>query len=268
MCRLLAYVAREPVAPASALGDALPAFVALSEEHHDGWGLGWYDGERTLRTTKAPEPAYESTLFAATVSGITADALIAHLRWATPSMALTLENTHPFSSGDVAFAHNGGLGPLPAVEELIAPHLRPLLAGTTDSERYFLALLSALEELEPVDALRATLAALHERTRSSSLNAVLLTPKAVYVLADYDPHAPKVEQDPNYYRLSYRVSADAVVAGSSGMQSGAGWQTVPNGHALIVERGSLRTEIVRIVDVRSGADGKDTQSTWQGWLQR
>jgi predicted glutamine amidotransferase len=269
MCRLLAYVARKPTAAVSVLGDVLPAFVALSQqEHRDGWGLAWYEGERTLHTAKAPEPAYASAMCAQTVADLTSDAVIAHLRWATPGMALTRENTHPFSSGDIAFAHNGSVDPLPAVEELIAPHLRSLLVGTTDSERYFLALLSALEEREPVDALRATLAALHERTYTSSLNALLLTPRAVYVLADYDPHAPMTEQDPGYYRLSYRIRADAVVAGSSGMQGEAEWDTVPNGHALVIDRGSLRTDIVRIVDERDASTRKDTQSVWQGWLQR
>jgi hypothetical protein len=43
---------------------------------------------------------------------------------------------------------------------------------------------------------------------------------------------------------------------------------MPNGHALVIERGSIRTEIVRIVDERDISARKDAQSAWQGWLQR
>ena len=41
-----------------------------------------------------------------------------------------------------AFAHNGALAPKEGIEALIAPHYRERIAGTTDSERHFLALLS------------------------------------------------------------------------------------------------------------------------------
>jgi predicted glutamine amidotransferase len=288
MCRLLAYVAREASSPLTLLGEQLPPFVALSHRHSEGWGLAWYDdfgSSAVPMLTKAPVAAHGSASFAEAVMSLRADALIAHLRWATTGMSLCSENTHPFTYGPFAFAHNGGLEPLEAVEELIAPHLRATLAGTTDSERYFLALVSALERLEPTEALRVTLGTLHRSTRSSSLNALLLTPVALYAVADYDPQAPMARREPEYYQLSYKVSERAIVIGSSGWQQGDGWTVIPNGQVLVVERGSLRSQLVQVVEraevagntaendvpdamVSSGTIEKDEHGEWRALLQR
>jgi predicted glutamine amidotransferase len=282
MCRLLAYVTREPASPLDLLGEQLPEFVALSRLHGDGWGVAWYESLGATgapNLVKAPEAAHASATFAEAMATIRADALMAHIRWATPGMILCGENTHPFVSGSLAFGHNGALEPLDAVDPLIAPRLRDTIVGTTDSERYFLALASALERLDPVAALRATLTELHGRTRSSSLNALLLTSTALYAIADYDPDARMERQQPGYYELSYHVSPEAVMVGSSGWQQGAGWRVIPNGHALCVERGTLRTEIVSLAERASagaapqeagkaGARQEGDDRAWQTSLER
>ena len=245
MCRLLGYVARQPHSVEDVVGDALPAFVSLSQFHADGWGFAWYAPDGKVQVAKAPEAAESSAAFAESAARVRADMLIAHLRWATPGMPLCAENTHPFTDGSLAFAHNGSVMPVDAVEALIDPALRPNLSGTTDSERYFAALLTVLERIpDPADALRSLLGALHERTRSTSLNALLLTPDALYVVCDWRSDAPMVRKDPDYYQLSYNASDDAVVIGSSGWQRGPGWQTIPNGQILVVERATLRTRLV------------------------
>ena len=47
MCRLLGYCARPAVPVAGLVGDeGLSRFTALSDFHADGWGMGWYDGDR------------------------------------------------------------------------------------------------------------------------------------------------------------------------------------------------------------------------------
>ncbi|HEY6542827.1 MAG TPA: hypothetical protein VIZ18_17925 [Ktedonobacteraceae bacterium] len=43
MCRLLGYVARQPVIAEDVLEDSLAAFIDVSHLHADGWGLAWYD---------------------------------------------------------------------------------------------------------------------------------------------------------------------------------------------------------------------------------
>lgn len=246
MCRMVGAVTRTPARVTEVLGESLAPFVELSREHQDGWGLAWYDQAGAIQTTKAPEAAHASSTFARDVGRIQSDALICHLRWASVGLNQCIENTHPFTFGAMAFAHNGSIAPVSAVEGLVAPQLRPALAGTTDSERYFLALVSALETATPIEALRGVLAKLHASVVATCLNCLLLTPDALYAVCDYDPRAPKTRQDPDYYRLLYRVSPDTVMVGSSGWQDGDGWIALNNGEALAVDRGTLRTTVVNL----------------------
>ena len=57
------------------------------------------------------------------------------------------------------------------------------------------------------------------------------------------------DTDPEYYRLRYRVTGDAVVVSSSGW--GRDWQELANGDLLVVRRGTLETRLV--TGSRSGA---------------
>ncbi len=249
MCRLFGYVTREPAIIAQPLGNVFDALVEVSHFHGDGWGLAWYEDKDTLHLFKAPEAAYTSATFSTLVHSAYTDTCISHVRWATKGFTLCEENTHPFTNGKFAFAHNGALFPNEALETLIAPHFINMIEGTTDSERYFLALLSAFEHASPVEAFRTLLNAMHQQVRSSSLNCLLMTPDALYALNDYDVNAPLAKKEPNYFHLHYKVSDDAVMVGSTGLSGGEGWKTLDNGQLLVVERGTLK---VLITDISQG----------------
>jgi len=248
MCRLLGYVARQPVSVEHVLADTLAAFIDVSHLHADGWGLAWYDEQGQMQHAKTPEPAHASAEFASLAASIRASALIAHVRWATPGFALCMENTHPFIYKQFAFAHNGAVAPNESLEALIAPHLREHITGTTDSERHFLALLSVFEQTTPVEAFRIHMNTLRQQLQSTSLNCLLLTPAALYAACDFDPNAPLARKDPNYFHLHYRVTPDAVVVASTGLgqHEKTSWQTLKNGQMLVVERGTLKLTIVDI----------------------
>lgn len=243
MCRLLGYVSRQPVIAKDVLEDTLAAFIEISHLHADGWGLAWYDEQAHVQHAKTPEPAHSSVEFSSLAASVRTDALIAHVRWATPGFALCMENTHPFIYKQFAFAHNGAVAPNEDLEELIAPHLREHITGTTDSERHFLALLSVFEKTAPVEAFRIHMHTLRQQLQSTSLNCLLLTPQALYAACDYHPNAPLVQRDPNYFHIHYRDTPDAVVVASTGLGQGAGWRTLKNGQMLVVERGTLKATI-------------------------
>jgi predicted glutamine amidotransferase len=249
MCRLVGYIAREPATVAKALGTTLAEIIAISHRHGDGWGLAWYDKQGCLQLEKAPEPAYSSKVCSHLVETIETDALIGHLRWASPGFAIGMENTHPFIHDQRAFAHNGSIAPNEALEELIAPDLRTTIAGSTDSERYFLALLSALETFSPIEAFQIVLNALRQRLQSTSLNCLLLTPETLYAVCDFDPNAPLAQKEADYFHLLYQVGPERVIVRSSGLgQDSTGWETLKNGQMLLVERGTLRVTIVDIAE--------------------
>ena len=264
MCRLLGYVARQPVIAGHVLADTLEAFIEVSHLHADGWGLAWYDQQGHLQHAKTPEPAHTSVEFSSLAASIRTGALIAHVRWATPGFALCMENTHPFMYNQFAFAHNGAIAPNEALEALIAPHLRECIKGTTDSERHFLALLSAFEKAPPIEAFRLHLNTLRQHLQSTSLNCLLLTPEALYAACDFDPHAPLLHKDPNYFHLHYHATPDAVVVASTGLGRGAGWKTLKNGQLLIIERDTLK---MTVVDIAQNASNT-IQEQYLSQLQR
>lgn len=263
MCRLLGYVALEPVAVAQALEHMLEAFVDVSHLHGDGWGLAWYDEQNRLQQARAPEPAHASAEFSYLAEHLHTDTLIGHVRWATPGYALCMENTHPFTRDQVAFAHNGSLAPRDAIEEWIAPHLRGSIVGTTDSERYFLALLSALEQAPPIEAFRMLLSTFHRQLHSSSLNCLLLTQDAFCAVCDFDPGAPLAQKDPDYFHLQYRITPGAIVVGSTGLNQDPGWEILRNGQMLLVERDTLRLTIVDLAQNMRSAIQEEYKSKLQ-----
>jgi predicted glutamine amidotransferase len=243
MCRLLGYVARQPVIAAHVLENTLEAFIEISHFHADGWGMAWYDEQAHVQHAKTPEPAHTSVEFSSLAASARTDALIAHVRWATPGFALCMENTHPFIYKQFAFAHNGAVAPNEGLEALIAPHLREHITGTTDSERHFLALLSVFEKAAPVEAFRIHMNTLRQQLQSTSLNCLLLTPQALYAACDFDANSPLALRDPDYFQVYYKVTPDAVIVASTGLGQGAGWQTLKNGQMLVIERGTLKATI-------------------------
>jgi predicted glutamine amidotransferase len=248
MCRLLGSVSRTPVTVDEVLGDARGAFLDLARQHGDGWGHAWSRGPG-LEVRKAPDSALRSAVFADVAANQPAVAALTHLRWATLHLAVRQENTHPFTDGtgagsSVAFAHNGSIAPPADLDRLVAPQLAHRRAGDTDSERYFLALLTRMRDHEPGAALVRTVEdVVASGALVKSLNCLLLTPEHLYAVCSYDPES---DDDPNYYPLLHRRVGDTVVVTSTGWTSGSGWKALRNGEMLVVDRGTLATSVVPV----------------------
>jgi predicted glutamine amidotransferase len=244
MCRLLGYVARTPTTLAELLGEAeLEEFTELSVKHRDGWGFAWATPEG-VDVVKSPDAARDSPLFVRVALEQAADLGLLHLRWATLGLPVQPENTHPFTDGTVAFAHNGSIKPPESLDPLVPADLRALMNGTTDSERYFLAMLGLARESNPADGLAQTVARIASELRFGSLNSMVATPTELIVACRFDPVAEAREAEPDYYHLGYRVTPDAVIVSSSGW--GEGWQTLENGHMLTIQRETMEMSIRRL----------------------
>jgi predicted glutamine amidotransferase len=247
MCRLLGYVSRTPTTLAELLGEAdLQEFTELSRKHADGWGLAW-PTEDGVEVVKAPDAARTSALFKRMSHERRSDLALAHLRWATLGLNVLPENTHPFSDGSIAFAHNGSVKPPASLDALIPADLMGLRQGTTDSERYFLAVLARARETNPATALAEVMSIIASSLQFSSLNAMLATHTQLIVASRFDPVAEAKEAEPHYYQVRYRVTPDAVLIASSGW--GDGWNTLQNGEMLVVDRGTLELSVTQLPEV-------------------
>jgi predicted glutamine amidotransferase len=241
MCRLLGWATRLPTTLRDLLGPDLAAFTELSTKHGDGWGVA-RSTRRGVAVRKRPDAARTSTRFARE-AGRRSDLGLAHLRWATLGLGVGPDNTHPFTDGRVAFAHNGSIRPPAALDRLLSDRSQRRRVGTTDSERYFLAVAQLLRDgTPPEQALRGCADEIAAIAEFTSLNCLLLTPQKLYAFCRFDPAGRWEDDDPDYYRLRYRVSPDAVVVGSSGW--GGGWRELANGDLLVVSRRTLDTTVV------------------------
>jgi hypothetical protein len=150
------------------------------------------------------------------------------------------------------------------LEQFISPHLQSEIGGMTDSERYFLALLSEIEKAPPIEAFQTHLKTIHEHLQSSSLNCLLLTPKALYAICDFDAASHMALEEPDYFHIKYQVRGDAVIVASTGLNQDAGWEVLRSGQMLVVERDTLD---IAIVDVALNSR-KSIQEQYKSALQR
>lgn len=260
MCRLLGYVATHPLPAVDVLGaSGFEAFTSLASLHGDGWGLAWRGDDQHTHSISRPDSAAEDPLYGDLTRQPLGAAGLVHLRWATSGLPVVPENTHPFTDGDYAFAHNGNIKPIARLEDLLSAESREKLRGDTDSERYFRFVMQCIgESASEADGVTD---ALHTMTRefpNASLNALLLTPSALFAIhvnskavsppralhalyeSDADmPHRHATE----YYAMDYRITPQAVYVVSSGLDE-PGWDEVPPDSAVMID---LRTrEVTRL----------------------
>ena len=133
-------------APVVACRAVLRAFQRRSRANPDGWGVGYYTGNRLARVVKEPRAALFSRLAERFRRNepMHSHIAVAHIRRATRGR-IDYCNTHPFvrryAGKDWIFAHNGTIRDLgPA--QLNGPR-RPF--GETDSEALFCMLLNRME---------------------------------------------------------------------------------------------------------------------------
>jgi len=242
MCRLLGWAGRRPATLADVLGeDDLDAFTGLSAHHGDGWGVA-RSTARGVSVRKGPDAARTSARFDRWTRHRRADLGLAHLRRATLGLSIGPANTHPFTDGRIAFAHNGSIRPPASLDRLLSERSQRRRQGTTDSERYFLAVVQRLRDgAAPAEALRTTADEIAATADFTSLNCLLLTPDRLYAFSRYDADNPPDDDDPEYYNLRYRVTPDGVVVASSGW--GRDWQELANGELLVVRRRTLECTV-------------------------
>jgi len=242
MCRLLGWTTREPTTLRDLLGDDdLAEFTELSAKHPDGWGVARSTGRHVV-VRKRADAARSSGEFARWARRRSAEMGLVHLRRATLGLDVNAGNTHPFTDGRIAFAHNGSIRPPASLDRLLSERSQRRRQGTTDSERYFLAVVQRLRDgAAPAEALRTTADEIAATADFTSLNCLLLTPDRLYAFSRYDADNPPDDDDPEYYNLRYRVTPDGVVVASSGW--GRDWQELANGELLVVRRRTLECTV-------------------------
>jgi predicted glutamine amidotransferase len=264
---MLGYCARDRASLAEVMGDrGLDDFTKLSAVHGDGWGMAACN-DRQGHVEKSRRQAADDPAYRELAHRRLGDLGLVHLRRATPGLPVEARNSHPFRHGGIIMAHNGAIHPQARLGDLLTPAWQRQLTGTTDSERYFLHVMSRLEahpagHQDMIAALDDTIAHIDRTFSANSLNAIFLTPDALYAICWYHPErvppgavGQQGYRGPpeRYFDLAYSETDSAVVVASTGWPQD-GWAWLPNRHVLVIDRETLRTKVepLRARDATSG----------------
>ena len=237
MCRLLAFTSLERKSFYDVVGADFEKFVALSAEHKDGWGLA-HDGQilKDLLAAKDSE-----SLARASVETLTDGALL-HLRLASKGITINIDNNHPFTYGTTTFMHNGTIRPADTAEQFINQKYKGLITGTTDSERFFYALLSQVDELGLVEGVRKTVNLIRSIADYSALNIMLQTPDTLIAVCEFNEQNTTEWSGPDHYELRFTQRGEDFLIASTGWGN-TDWQHLDNHQMLVIDRTTLKYSI-------------------------
>lgn len=157
MCRFLTYTGAPLL-----LADLLyrPANSLIMQSHHareraeplngDGFGVGWYVPEidPTPCIQRSVTPAWSNRNLQNLSAKTRASCLFAHVRAASPGMAVTDANVHPFAYDRFMWMHNGAVADFHRIKRVLRESLKDefydMIQGTTDSEHAFAVFLNLL----------------------------------------------------------------------------------------------------------------------------
>jgi glutamine amidotransferase len=231
-------------------GNILPGATTCG--HGDGWGFAGYANGALAYFHKSElsavdDPAYH--IAADEIASMQFNILLGHFRKASVG-DLTVENAHPFRHGIYSFCHNGGVR---ESEKIPLGGLKP--EGETDSERYFLNIMSRLESGEArtmKDALAQTVHMIHASHKYSSICCLLTDGHSMLAYRDFRrAHSPDEtlpsdwDAYPTYYTLY--LSKDALTVASEPMPDLAkDWQLMDNGQLIEIRPdGSITCDMLK-----------------------
>lgn len=118
----------------------------------DGFGIGWYSPEISNEACvfTSITPAWNNRNLLNLAENIKSDCFFAHIRAASPGMAVSEINCHPFRHGHFMWMHNGTIEGFDLIKRRLRQSLPDAIynaiEGTTDSEHAFAVFLNLLGE--------------------------------------------------------------------------------------------------------------------------
>jgi predicted glutamine amidotransferase len=223
-----------------------------SRREPDGTGLGFFE-QGQAQVVKQPIAAYRDQAFAREARTVESTTFVAHVRFASTG-GLEMQNTHPFMQENRVFAHNGVVAELDELEGELGDYRR-LVAGDTDSERFFALITKAIDGHHGDVGGGITAAArwVAERLPLYALNVILTTPRELWALRYPDTHelwlldrepggahgSRHLEMTSRSGRVHVRAldlaAAPAVVLASERMDENPDWRLLEPGELVHVD---------------------------------
>lgn len=191
MCRFLAY-SGAPLLLSDLLYRPTNSLIMQSYQakerreplNGDGFGVGWYVPEidPTPCVLRSTTPAWSNRNLQNLGAKTRVARLFAHVRAASPGMAVMEANVHPFQYDRFMWMHNGQVADFHKIRRALRESLRDefynMIVGTTDSEHAFALFLDNLHtsfadatSAQMREALVATIVKLNHLTRAAGIDA-------------------------------------------------------------------------------------------------
>jgi predicted glutamine amidotransferase len=241
MCRLMGYVTPASTSFPANAGPKFHEFVDLSLVHKDGWGLAFVDNAGT-RIFKEIDAAAENGEFLKLLEQEQSSGGLLHLRWATPGIAISQANSHPFNFNEVSFIHNGAIQDFKSLAKKIPDEIIRNRVGDGDSEIFFLFAISKIQSLGLIPGIFSAVTEITAQHSYSSINSFFLTKDFFIAICENNPKNRPDWASEEYYELRYRLDSNGFLISSSGWDQ-SGWTELPNHSMLILDRNSLELEI-------------------------
>ena len=244
MCRLLGYVSAQERTFADVVGEGFENFIELSKEHRHGWGISASSAEnRSTTLVRDLTLAAESKKFAESTNGLKSDGALLHLRLASKGLAVDLSNNHPFVHGEFSFMHNGTIKSISEIERFVDPRYLSQFTSTTDSERYFYTVLTAIDELGLIEGVRKAVRTIVANCKFTSINCMLLSPDHMIAVCEFNESDATEWSVDSHYELRYSVEEGVVKVASTGWGKDH-WNRLQNHSILIINRRDLTFEVL------------------------
>lgn len=237
MCRLLAFTSLERKSFHDVIGSEFQSFVELSAEHKDGWGIGYEGG--VIKDLKA---AKESDLLTQTGRDLETSGALLHLRLASKGITVDIDNNHPFTHGATTFMHNGTIRPGNTALAFVDEKYKGFIQGTTDSELFFYAVMSAVDEFGFVEGVRKTVNAIRAVADYTALNIMIQTPETLIAVCEFNEANKSEWSAEDHYELRFTKRGDDIVVASTGWGN-TQWSHLNNHQMLVIDRASLEFSI-------------------------
>jgi predicted glutamine amidotransferase len=138
--------------------------------------------------------------------------------------------------------HNGTIRPSDAAEQFINQDYKKLITGTTDSERFFYALLSQVDQLGLVEGVRTSVNQIRSIADYSALNIMVQTPETLIAVCEFNEENKSEWSGPDHYELRFTQRGEDFLIASTGWGN-ADWQHLDNHQMLVIDRSTLKYSI-------------------------
>ena len=220
-----------------------PREMLEAEVNVDGFGLGWYPGDGTLKSYTRATPIWADYNLRGLAPLLRSRLWVGNVRSATVPETITMRDTPPYCVGRLVFSHNGFIRGFsekvrPLIRKFLLPEIEADVQGSTDSEYLFAVFRQLLPEHR--GDMAGAICSLFDKLRfwggdNCGLFNIIVSDGEDIIATR---HGLGGQQCPSlYFGQGVLGAGDGWVISSEPMSEEGNWNVVPENHMVSMEIG-------------------------------